>query len=700
MPSQHAAAETVAGQESAAPTLRGRWLGLARAGWAMLVALNLALFAAAIPALYARRGASPEDVLAGLARLGIPEGLYAAYVTVLLVAFGLGYFAVAAVIAWRRSTDPVALFVSLFLVSLGGSNHPNVQALAASYPTLDPLLKLSWGLLCVFLILFVLLFPDGRFVPRWMQVPAGLFVAGTFAALFFGGGSLAEPPEAFGLILITALLAGTAAQIYRYRRRSSPEGRQQTKWVVFGIMVAIAVQVGGLLATPLSIEPGLPALLYSVADVTIVTLAYLLVPSTIGIAILRYRLWDIDVIINRTLVYGVLTASVVGLYVLVVGGLGALLQARGNLLVSILAAGLVAVLFAPLRDRLQRGVNRLMYGERDDPYAVLSRLGQRLEATLEPGAVLPAVAETVAQALRLPYAAIELRGNGERDGFTVTAAWGSPVDSPVRLPLVHQHETVGQLVLAPRAPKEPFGPADRRLLDDLARQAGIAAHAVRLTADLQRARERLVAAREEERRRLRRDLHDGLGPQLSSQALTIDAVRALMRRDPDAAEALLLDLKAQAQDAVADIRRLVYALRPPALDDLGLLGALRETAAQYGQNGLRVSVEAPEELSSLPAAVEVAAYRIAQEALTNVLRHAEARGCVVSLELDDDASALRLEIRDDGRGLPDARAGGRAGVGLSSMRERAAELGGSLTAGALPEGGTAVRVVLPLPGDG
>ncbi len=244
MRSQHVRAKSVAGPEGAAPTLRGGWLALARAGWAALVALNLGLFATAIPALYAGRGAPPEDVLAGLAQLGIPEGLYAAYVTALLAVFGLGCFVVAAVIAWYRSTDTVAQFVSLFLVLMGGANHPNVQALAAAYPALDPLLKLSWGLLCASLILFVLIFPDGRFVPRWMQVPAGLLIVGTFVTLFFGRGSLAEPPEAFAMILIAALLAGTGAQIYRYRRTASPERRQQTKWVVFGIMAAVAVQVG------------------------------------------------------------------------------------------------------------------------------------------------------------------------------------------------------------------------------------------------------------------------------------------------------------------------------------------------------------------------------------------------------------------------------------------------------------------------
>ncbi|MDQ3793410.1 MAG: sensor histidine kinase, partial [Actinomycetota bacterium] len=382
--------------------------------------------------------------------------------------------------------------------------------------------------------------------------------------------------------------------------------------------------------------------------------------------------------------------------------LGELLQLRGNLIISLLATGLAAVIFQPLRDRLQRGANRLMYGERDDPYAVLSRLGGRLESTLAHDAMLPAVTRTVREALKLPYAEIQLK---REDGFETAAAVGDPGENALHLPLVYGGETVGRLVLRPRAGEEGFADAERRLLEDLAHQIGASAHAalmtdeaLRLSADLQRSRERLVEAREEERRRLRRDLHDGLGPQLSSQALTIDAVRALMRRDPDAAEELLLDLKAEAQDAVTDIRRLVYGLRPPALDDLGLLGALRESAAQYGAKGLRISLEAPESLPPLSAAVEVAAYRIAQEALTNVARHAGARTCTVSLAIEK-TGVLCIEVRDDGRGIPDPQAHSavRAGVGLTSMRERATELGGSLVVEPLPEGGTRVRARLPLP---
>lgn len=218
---------------------------------------------------------------------------------------------------------------------------------------------------------------------------------------------------------------------------------------------------------------------------------------------------------------------------------------------------------------------------------------------------------------------------------------------------------------------------------------------MRLTADLQRSRERLVNAREEERRRLRRDLHDGLGPQLATLTLKLGAARNLLsQEEPQAADALLAGRKTQTQEAISDIRRLVYDLRPPALDELGLVPAIREQATSYGPYGLNVSVEAPEDdsLPPLSAAVEVAAYRIIQEALTNVARHAEARACHVRLSIGGE---LELEITDDGIGLPEDR---RAGVGLSSIRERAAELGGDCVVGATPAGGTRVWTVLPCEG--
>jgi signal transduction histidine kinase len=415
----------------------------------------------------------------------------------------------------------------------------------------------------------------------------------------------------------------------------------------------------------------------------------LVVPVFTYIAILRYRLYDIDVVINRTLVYGSLSACVVGVYVLAVVALGALFQSRGNLAVSLLATGVVAVLFQPLRSRLQRGVNRLMYGERDDPYAVISRLGRRLEATLAPDTVLPTLVETIAQALKLPYAAILLQdGNGYRSA----ASYGSPRGESETLPLVYQREEIGRLVLSPRAPGEGFSDADRILLEDLARQAEVAVHAVRLTSDLQHSRERLVATREEERRRLRRDLHDGLGAQLAGLNVQAGTLRRLIPTDPDAADEVVVELRDELRSAIADIRHLVYDLRPPALDDLGLVEALRRLAERYGSEGeqLRVLVEAPEDLPSLPAAVEVAVYRITQEALTNVVRHARAHNCVVRLAVNEDVA---LEIVDDGVGIPAERG---TGVGLSSMHERASELGGSCVVEPAPKGGTQVLVRLPL----
>ena len=306
-------------------------------------------------------------------------------------------------------------------------------------------------------------------------------------------------------------------------------------------------------------------------------------PISIAIAILRHRLFDIDTILNRTLVYGGLTGIVIGSYVVIVTLLGALFQAQGNLLIALVATGVIAVLFQPLRSGLQRFVDRLLFGERNNPYAVLSRLGRSLETALAPEVVLPTIVETVAQALKLPSAVIEMR---EDDHSWVAAAYGPQHTALVTFPLVYQSETVGQLRVASRAADEPFTKADKRLLEDIAHQAGIAAHATRLTLELQRSRERLVSAREEERRRLRRDLHDGLGPTLAGQTLKVGAIRNLLTHDPPAADRLLLELGDEMEAAIADIRRLVYALRPPALDELGLVAALRAEAARAVGPGL------------------------------------------------------------------------------------------------------------------
>jgi signal transduction histidine kinase len=404
---------------------------------------------------------------------------------------------------------------------------------------------------------------------------------------------------------------------------------------------------------------------------------------------LKYGLYDVDALIGRTLVYVALTAVVVSVYVLVVGYLGLLFRTDDNLVISLLATGAVAVLFQPVRDRLQRAVNRLLYGQRDEPYAVLSDLGRQLAASGDPTAMVPTIAETIARTLKLPFVAIVVDWDGTP---TELATVGMSSQDPIAMPLTHQGETLGSLVLGRRTRGEGLSAADRRLLEELSRQAAAAVAAVRLTSELQRSRERLVNAREEERRRIRRDLHDGLGPTLAALGLKLETARNRLADDPRA-DVLLSELAERTQGAVADIRRLVYALRPPALDELGLVGAVRQLSASLeGQqrNGLRVHVEAAD-LPALPAAVEVAAYRIVQEALTNVVRHAGAQSACVRLY--GDGAALCVAVDDDGIGMAENR---QAGVGMNSMRERADELGGACVVSARAGGGTSVLATLPL----
>jgi signal transduction histidine kinase len=665
----------------------------------------------------------PPDARLGLAFI-MPLGL-----------LSLTYLLVGAVIASRLPTNPIGwIFCGVGLVyavqrfALAYADYAIVENFA--FPGGDYVAWFSsWVgsailLLGVFLIL---LFPDGRLPSRRWRIVAWAALCGTaldVLGIAFLPGQLelthAYVTNPFGLVgvvgwglttyglfggstvlgmalLSTSSLAALASLMLRLRRSRGDE-RQQIKWF---LIAAVPAGVGLSLTTfHLMVYFYSTTFLFRPVHVLsswvgfnvvnyVGAFALLVVPVVTYIAILRHNLYDIDVVINRTLVYGALTACVVGIYVLVVVALGALFQTQINLAVSLSATGFVAVAFQPLRGRLQRGVNRLMYGERDDPYAVISRLGKRLEAAVEPEAVLATVVETIAQALKLPYVAILL---AEEGWFRTAAAYGSPAGEPEALPLVYQREEIGRLVLSPRAPGEGFSDADRALLEDLARQAEVAVHAVRLTADLQRSRERLVAAREEERRRLRRDLHDGLGAQLAGLNVQAGTLRRLIPREPDAADELVVELREELRGAIADIRRLVYDLRPPALDDLGLVEAIRQLAERHDSKDgpLRVVVEAPENLPNLPAAVEVAVYRITQEALTNVARHARATTCVVRLDVNDNVT---LEIVDDGVGIPSGRS---AGVGLSSMNERAEELGGGCTIEISPGGGTRVLARLPL----
>jgi signal transduction histidine kinase len=309
---------------------------------------------------------------------------------------------------------------------------------------------------------------------------------------------------------------------------------------------------------------------------------------------------------------------------------------------------------------------------------------------------------TIARTLKLPYVAIEF---GQEDEAQVVASFGEAPYETVEFPIGYQGQNIGCLQVAPRLRGETFGEKDKILLENIARQAGAAAQAAKLTADLRRSRQGLVTAREEERRRLRRDLHDGIGPTMAGQTLKLDAAIDLILgdpgsgQDPDLEEAIkmLTEVKEQTQETVKKVRQIVYALRPPSLDDLGLVAAIQAHIGQLAvsRQGLDIYLEtSPRNFPRLSAAVEVAAYRIVLEGLTNVINHAQAQECVVKLSVpENDAGMLTLEIKDDGIGIPKEKP---AGVGLTSMRERVEELGGNFSIESIQAKGTHIFAQIPL----
>lgn len=465
--------------------------------------------------------------------------------------------------------------------------------------------------------------------------------------------------------------------------------RAQIRWAILGLIAGI-ISLAGAVLVGLGVLPWIPAWL----GTAIFSLGFIVSASGFGIAILRYHLYDIDWVINRALVYASLTVIVVGIYIVIVGYLGMLFQNQGSLGISLLGTAVVAILFDNLRRRIQHLVNRLMYGERDDPYRVLARLGQQLEAAIEPEAALSIAVETVAHALKLPYVAVALK---QEDSWKIIVEYGAKQSKVARFPLIHAGEMIGEMVTALRAPGEPFNQSDQRLLSDLARQVSVTAHATMLANELERARLRLVTAREEARRRLGSDLHDGVGHTLAGLARQSERVKDLLIQDPTAAQSLLNKLNAQLANAISQVRQLAHQLYPPELELLGLVGALRERIQANAYTNFIIRADMPETLPPLPTAIESAAYYITLEALSNVAKHAGAISCQFKLALingdsEDKLSALELEICDDGQGLT---SDGSSGLGLLSMQARAAEVGGLCTIEENPDGGTRVSVRLP-----
>jgi two-component system, NarL family, sensor kinase len=367
-----------------------------------------------------------------------------------------------------------------------------------------------------------------------------------------------------------------------------------------------------------------------------------------------------------------LTAGVIAIYVGLVAGLERVLRGAGAPVVAALA---IALAFNPVRVRLQRLVDRAVYGTRRDPVAAVSAVGQRLA-----GDDLGGVADGLRESLRLSYVAVE-----RADGSLVES--GDRTATSQTWPLTYNGKRVGNLIVSPRQGERRLSRADQNVIDLLAAPLAIVLHAQALTEDLKVSRERVIDAAEEERTRLRRELHDSLGPLLTGAAFKADGIALAAQNRPERAESLAIELADQLRQSIEGVRQLAYGLRPAALDELGLVGALREEGSRYGP--VKVIIQAPESLPALPSSVEVAAYRIAAEALTNVVRHSDAK--LASVQLTTVDGTLEMIITDDGS----ATAPWSPGLGLASIQTRASEVGGACEAGPTAEGGRVVAV-LPL----
>ena len=480
------------------------------------------------------------------------------------------------------------------------------------------------------------------------------------------------------LLVAATLVVGGALGILAYRRSGDPLSRSRLRWLAGGTVAAGVLGLAGW---------HLPELIlgHQLLPSGAIGLSGLPFVAGLAVALRRHRLFDIERLANRSLVYVTLVAVLVAGYAALVAGLVSGLQLSGTVAAAIAAAA-AALALAPLRNAAQRIVNRLMYGNRDDPAGVLAELGERMQTVLLPDDVLPVVVQTVARSLRLPYAAIDL---ADADGeFRVAAEHGAPLGTVHTETLTHHGAAVGRLRVSERGRDDPLEPADLELVRSLAHEVGPAVQAVRLHTDLLRSRAEVVALREDERRRLRRDLHDGLGPALAAIGLKAGLAARQVPAE-SAAHGLLGEIDTEVKASLGDIRRLVEALRPPALDELGLLGAVSSRVTALAGD-LTIEVTGNEPTGPLPAAVETAAYRIVIEAITNAVKHSGGVRCTVSIGVAADA--LELAVRDDGRGLSPDRT---PGVGLRSMQERAAEVGGTLSVRSTTDG-TVVAARLPL----
>ena len=623
------------------------------------------------------------------------------------VAVAVGCPLAATLIHLGRTTDRGARALALVLLVAGvaaaAAALTTALALSADQPTTAARL---WAQLQSFLwvpgflpllTLVPLLYPDGLLPGRPWRWATGASIGGT---VLLGAGLALYPEELAGEVVLAKLVTAQApAQVLTVagavlllpsagaalvslalrHRRSQGLRRRQVVVLLAAVGVLAAVTAGqGLLPSP--------------ADVLLQALAVLLLPLSIGIAVTRHRLYDLDLVVCRALAGASLSVCLVGAYLSVFALLQAVTGERSTLSAA-LAAGAVGLVLQPLGRTLTAAVDRLYFGHRADPYAVTSHLAARLAASgVDVSEVPDLVCSTLVADLRLQGAELWLASDS---GDRLTASQGT-VDARLaqRFPLRHRGETVAWLVASPRAGEHRLDARDGAVLAGVADQVAPAVAALHLHRELQHSREQLVAAREAERRRLRHDLHDGLGATLAGLRLQVETAHDLVEH-PTAAR-LLATAGESVATAVAEVRTLCEGLRPPGVDDLGLPRALEALGTRTSTPDLEVRVDVDETLALDPA-IEVALYRIAAEALANVARHARARRASLEVAVTDEVELL---VRDDGVGLPvngSAAATSGSGLGLASLRQRAEEVGGSAKVVPGPGGrGTEVRARLPL----
>ena len=507
-----------------------------------------------------------------------------------------------------------------------------------------------------------------------------------------------------GLFCFLAIALTSAVSLVLRFRRAPAEQRQQIKWFVFAVgLLAGYVLISGVAETVGLLSEG------SVIDTIAGFIAFMAIPVSAGIGILKYRLFDVDIVIKRTVVFGLLAAFITAMYVAIVIGIGAVVSGAGtNRALNLAAAVIIALAFQPARTRARHLANRLVYGKRATPYEVLSEFSERLAGGYALEDVLPTLARTLGEGTAARQATVWLKVGSE---LRPAASWPEDMGPPAprRLdgdevpaipevdavfPVRHQGELLGALTLAkPRG--EPVTQDEEKLLSDLASQAALLLRNVRLTAELQAnveelraSRQRIVNAQDAERRRLERNIHDGAQQQLVALSVKLRLARALSGPDPERAEQMLAEVEQETIDALETLRDLARGIYPPLLADQGLTAAL---TAQARKVPLRVDVE-PDGVARYPQEVEAAVYFCCLEALQNMSKYANASRAVIRLQGRD--GELRFEITDDGAGFDPERT--PRGSGLQNMADRLAALEGTLSVNSRPGEGTTVSGSVPV----